>query len=1254
MRTTLALLLLALTGSQEPASDELEFESLVAQGYAAYEADDLPLSIECFERALEIKEYANTLALNIACCWAKLDSVDDSLAWLTTASKTFYGRVHGQLEELLDDPDLAQVRADPRFYDVLDGVEWHWYVGKDARFEGAVRRLEDERVDLAYRWLESAVLLDWGLLPENGRRLREDRVFAAMRGTSRFDSILERVDQRQAALRKAHETPFVRMGWDDGHQDQVFAVDVSNDGRRFVSAGQDRTARVWDLRTARPLSILRGHLGRIYDVQFDLSGERVVTASDDTFARVWDALTGELLTAIRTPGILRTASFSPDGRTVVTTEQQARTASVWDAATGAAIGAIGGHRSQTWSAEYSPDGTRIVTTTAGGDALVWDALSLELRTTLVTAPETYPGNVARSAHFSPDGQRIVLTVQREAAPGSGAPHSTVQVLDSTTGELLSERRAGANEYNWLESAFRPDGWSIVSGDEQGRWVLWDARTEAVISTVEAHPGAFCIDVAVSAAGGVAVSGGTDGAVRVWSLPSGRLLHELNTPPPPRTAMFSPDGTRLAVLSERERLEWSLDDGLRRDALARLATFGTGNDDRLTSWREPRTLDWSGASPAPLATLTVASGALHYPAPDLRRVVVLSREGSSAGTLLDPRTGEQIARLSYPSLGRPERWESWDTWHNMQHRVRFDPSGTFFVTVLHDDRTSRLWGGEDGALLATLDPNDAAGWELCASFSPTASALITGNQDRTASLWSVPSGELQRRLTVSAGVTAVAFDESGGLVATGGRNGEVRTWRADTGESLQQLAATGTPATWIEFSPDGSRLAVVHTDAVRVWSLAREEQLLALVSFESGGWIAATPPGFVNGSPDGLRTANVVRDGELLPLDSYASLLVAPDKIRRHVAGEDLPAPQLPPAPYLTLLGPSATGGVVNEPRVTVRAQAFRPRQRIEEVRVEINGVELSPEQVAPFLSRGDGVTDIRIPLDFTANPEPRKVKLRARNSAGIQSAELELELRYEPPPSELFLLALGVQEYDSAALRLNGPIPDADKVIEFFEGQQGLHYRQVHVQRLVDADVSVAALQRASVQFLGRAGPEDTVIVFVAGHGLSVKERFYFLTTTCTAEDPFDGVPQVVLEDLIASNSVAAQRRVLILDTCNAGLVGQEARGVGIVGEAISVDQFSAFEQRGKGAYVIAATGGEAGALEREGQGVFTRALLDALAGAADAPPVGNGNGRLEIEEVASHASSLVGVRTNQRQKPRLSSVRGGGNFVIALVPRGN
>ncbi len=94
-----------------------------------------------------------------------------------------------------------------------------------------------------------------------------------------------------------------------GHSEWIDRIAVDGDWRRAVSASEDQTLKVWDLKTGRPLRTLRGHSDKVTDVALSPDGRLAVSASWDGTLKLWDLDTGDV--AGRTSPPTRTCSAVP-------------------------------------------------------------------------------------------------------------------------------------------------------------------------------------------------------------------------------------------------------------------------------------------------------------------------------------------------------------------------------------------------------------------------------------------------------------------------------------------------------------------------------------------------------------------------------------------------------------------------------------------------------------------------------------------------------------------------------------------------------------------------------------------------------------------------------------------------------------------------------------------------------------------------------------------------------------------------------
>ena len=89
-----------------------------------------------------------------------------------------------------------------------------------------------------------------------------------------------------------------------------------------------------------PLPVL-GQGAAVNSVQFSPDGTQLVTAGSDRTLRIWDAATGQLLhTRQADPSIAFFVTASPDGQTLATVGQDTGIR-LWDAATGQRLRVIG-------------------------------------------------------------------------------------------------------------------------------------------------------------------------------------------------------------------------------------------------------------------------------------------------------------------------------------------------------------------------------------------------------------------------------------------------------------------------------------------------------------------------------------------------------------------------------------------------------------------------------------------------------------------------------------------------------------------------------------------------------------------------------------------------------------------------------------------------------------------------------------------------------------------------------------------------
>lgn len=383
----------------------------------------------------------------------------------------------------------------------------------------------------------------------------------------------------------------------------------------------------------------------------------------------------------------------------------------------------------------------------------------------------------------------------------------------------------------------------------------------------------------------------------------------------------------------------------------------------------------------------------------------------------------------------------------------------------------------------------------------------------------------------------------------------------------------------------------------------------LILYSAEGFYASTYEGahFVHVAFPGLAGVH--------SFEQFAKALERPDVIAGLITGKPLTVE----APSITL-PPQIEASFRDGPRQQILARA--------KSEVGLATVELYQDgRLADRHAASGNVAEVAFNAEVPAHV--RSLTLVAVDVKGVKSRAFPLTAPHSQTPrtNTLHVVALGVDEYDNLP-KLSGARPDAETLVAALRADAP-YYREVRTTVRVDREVTPEAVWADLKGAIDRAGADDTVLFFFAGHGARTDDGRYFMAVSSTDASrlPETAIDWQKAADLLGT---AKGRVIAVLDACHSGQTGVAA--VANDGAVASLATAARAPM-----VVLAASKGRQESEEMPGAagGVFTQTLAQ-LIGAKRKATDADGDGVLEISELYRSLRQSVDAATAGRQTPWL------------------
>jgi WD40 repeat protein len=602
-------------------------------------------------------------------------------------------------------------------------------------------------------------------------------------------------------------------------------------------------------------------------------------------------------------------------------------------------------------------------------------------------------------------------------------------------------------------------------------------------------------------------------------------------------------------------------------------------------------------------------------------------------------------------------------------IAFSPDGRYLLSGSYD-KTIKLWEVASGSEIRTYTGH---AWQLASvAFTPDGKKILSRSGDRIIKIWSIDSSWAIRTFSgddvdasgVRLGSQMIVsgdFSPDGRYMLTTGRLGDIKLWDIASGKAIKVFKGhTGwVPA--LAFSKDmKSFISGGYDGTIRRWDIESGKEIAQFISLKDGEWIALTAEGYYNSSLNAHKYLNIQMGNKVYGIDQFYDVFYRPDIVAAKLRGDDIsglitltiddalrnppPTVEFSPVPPETdrpkvnvCYQVQSTGGGIGEVRVfhngkliqsdgyyrevaktsedKIRIAALNSRSIYADMR-SVNVKARTDTAPIASKSKGDFFKDCK---EIDAISGENEVSVSAFNGNNTVQSYMETTRFYsgiKPGEPRLYILSIGIDRYAEPGVNLKYAVKDAKDLEEKIKTQSVTLYKpeNIHYALLTDAEATKTSIVNKISELSGIIKPEDSFILFVAGHGVLLQNQYYMLT------HDFNG--QVSDASMISSNEIVEMSKkikslsqLFIFDTCHAG-------GVDTIVSGLYDARMSVLAKK-MGLHIYASASDKQTAMDGyRGNGLFTHTLLDGLNNNKEADR--NKDGRVTIVGLGEYSKKMT------------------------------
>jgi WD40 repeat protein len=967
-----------------------------------------------------------------------------------------------------------------------------------------------------------------------------------------------------------------------GHTTRVTSVDYHPGGAFVLTAGDDRTVRIWDRGLQQEFRTMYGHINAVKKAIFSPDGN-LIASSDNKEVIVRKFPSGEIVQKIQLERMSGTLAFTADSKGLFI-EGEDRKLVIVDAITGA--------KKQAFGIEAE-------------DEMVLNAATGKVFTRCREGCDTEPASVA--------------------------------VIDMASGKQEKVLKGGKGNINELVCSSDGKWVAAYVMSPKSNIYVWDAKSAALKSTVELPAGVYLSGLAFAKDGSRIYTIARDSKIRIYSASSGKLEKEIvrfidYTQVASQKGTYelgigmyavslSPDGKQLAVAVDYMQISpdafgknassvmmWNTETNKQTGELAGMqrtvrGLWGckkqpyviTANSNPLIGTKFWNMKDGSVQTSVQALGISDASkGGDTISVFEGGRVSVRLVPGYEELMAVDSTAvwgtaisgdGKMliVGTANFKNPAKPRSfigvWNVADKkllkkieigYCRGDKRIWITPNKKHFMFECDKPVVFEIASGKQVAEIPTQDYR-------ILGLSPAGATVLMAPHDMDGIGENVPviveydllTGKETARHTLTGFngiVNAIEFSSDGSRLAVGGGGfaagyepvAMVYDWK--TKSPLCKLKGHEAPLLSVSFGDKSNILYSASEDGtVKAWNTETCSETGTMIGMRDLDYILFDPDNYYKSSKGNYSGICFRMKGKLYTFEQFDMVYNRPDIV---MAKFGAPKPlvsmyKLAWKKRITRAGftEEALAGVLGElPSVDLPLKTSIPPatdQGLLKLKVKASGTQSDLDRVNVYVNevpvfgingyslKGKSLKEFEQEMSIELSPGKNFVQVSAINSKGLESLResFDIECTKAAEKPDLYILAVGISKYKEQNFNLKYSSKDMNDFVNMMQSS-GM-YNKIYVKKIQDTLATKENII-AEGKIFEQARVTDRVIAYFSSHGLLDEKLDYYLATTdVNFTDPSArGLPYDEIEKMF--DKCRSRSRLVLIDACHSGEVDKD------------------------------------------------------------------------------------------------------------------